>query len=106
MAKKEVQLKKEANKYVAEVNEKIDAATPKRIGLAIDIARQSDDLAIPTNDYVKYIKAEFRPQMIARINNQIKREAHIQSQIVLADETRKNLVSLSAQKAVIIKCAL
>lgn len=100
--KKGAEAEKEANKYVAEINEKIDIGTPKRIGLAIDIARQSTDLAIPTNDYVKYMKAETRPRLILKINNQLKREAMIQSKIVLADEIRKNLVALSGQKAVIM----
>ncbi|RDU61842.1 hypothetical protein [Helicobacter sp. MIT 14-3879] len=100
--KKGSEAEKIANQYIAEINEKIDVGTPKRIGLAIDVAAQSTDLAIPTNDYVKYMKPEVRPRLILKINNQIKREAMIQSKIVLADEIRKNLVSLSGQKAVIM----
>lgn len=100
--KKGSEAEKIADQYVAEINEKIDVGTPKRIGLAIDVAAQSTDLAIPTNDYVKYMKPELRPKLILKINNQIKREAMIESKIVLEDEIRKNLVSLSGQKAVIM----
>lgn len=100
--KKGTQAEMTANSYVTQINSAIDAGTPKRIGLAIDNARLKDDIAIPTQDYVQLIRADQQPQVIYKIQQQIKREAQIQSQIVLQDSIRKNLVSLSAQKAVIM----
>lgn len=97
-----------ANQYVAEINEKIDAGTPKRIGLAVDLARNKgnkigeEDIVIPTQEYIKYFRIDQRPQLVAQIQFQIKREAYIQSKIVIQDESRKNLVALAAQKALIM----
>lgn len=100
--KQGIEAEKIANEYISMINEKIDVGTSKRIGLAIDVARLDTDLAIPTNDYIRYMKPEVRPKLIAKAFNQMKREALIQSKIILADEIRKNIVSLAGQKAVIM----
>lgn len=91
-----------ADEYASQMRELIDAGTAKRIGLYLDVARKDQDFAIPTEDSIQYIKQDLRPKYTAQIQNQMKREAAMIAMITQIDDNRKALVTLAANKAVIM----
>ena len=92
---------REANNYVSGINKQIDINTKTLMGVTEQAMRQKDDIAMPTQEYVKYLKKDTRLRVIAQIKNQQQRQALIRAKIQEGGEARKNLVSLAAQKAVI-----
>ncbi|RDU52920.1 hypothetical protein [Helicobacter sp. MIT 01-3238] len=91
----------EANRHISNVNTQIDNNTKAMMGVAEQAARQKDDIAMPTQEYVKYLKKDARLRVIAQIKNQQQRQALLRAKIQEGGEVRKNLASLAAQKAVI-----
>lgn len=87
------------DQYVSKKNALISAGTAKRIGAAVDVARKSDDFALPTKDQVQYIRADLQPKMIAKIENQINREALISANVQAIDNARIALIGLAGKKA-------
>lgn len=91
-----------ADEYASQMRELIDAGTAKRIGLYLDVSRKDKDFAIPTEDSVQYIRQDQRPKYVAQIQNQMKREAAIIATVTQIDDNRKALITLAANKAVIM----
>ena len=87
---------------VGKLQEMIEAGKSKRIGLMLDLYRKKDDLALPTEEMLKYIRKDLRPKYIAKIRMQQKRDAAIVSYINQIDDYRKTLVELTAKKEVIL----
>ena len=99
--KKGSSAEKEANQYANKVNAKIDNSTKSLMFVTEQAMRQKEDIAMPTQQYVKYLKKDAKLRVIAQIKNQQQRQALIRMRIQEGGEIRKNLVALSAQKAVI-----
>ena len=99
--KKGSSAEKAANQYVNQVNEKIDNSTKALMFVTEQASRQKEDIAMPTQSYVKYLKKDAKLRVIAQIKNQQQRQALIRMKIQEGGEIRKNLVALSAQKAII-----
>lgn len=91
-----------ANDFVAEEIEKINTGTPKRVGYAIEINKQANDLAIPTQETIDIYADGFKADGIVKIKDQLRREANIRADVEFADSIRSNIIMLVAKKAVIM----
>jgi len=93
---------KEAQQITANASDKIDFGTNKRIQLYIDVLAKDDDYAIPTQEMVKLLREDMRPEAIAKIKQQMKREALIISELMQIDQARKDMLTIAGNKAVVI----
>ncbi len=91
-----------ASEYVQKNTQMIDDNTQQRIGFEIDLQRKDTDLAIPLQDSINYYRDDIKPEKIAQLKDQIRREAKIQSEVLRKDKLRADIVSLVAQKTVIM----
>jgi hypothetical protein len=92
----------EAKQITANASDKIDFGTNKRIQLYIDVLAKDDDYAIPTQDMVKLLREDLRAEAIAKIKQQMKREALIISELMQIDQARKDMLTIAGSKAVVI----
>jgi len=91
-----------AENYVQDATDLINANTDKRIGFEIDLQRKDTDLAIPTLDTINMYRDDIKPQKIAELKDQLRREAKIKADIITQDKMRADIVALIGQKAVIV----
>jgi hypothetical protein len=84
------------------LNNAIDAGTAKRIGLIMEATARPDDIAIPTQDTINLLRPDLKIAMTAKIQQQIARQALVMAEVQQIDDARKNIVSLTAQKSVIL----
>jgi hypothetical protein len=92
----------EAEQMSANATDKVDFGTNKRIQLYLDVLAKDDDYAIPTQEMVALLREDLRPDAIAKIKQQIKREAIIISELTQIDKARKDLLTIAGNKAVVI----
>ena len=91
-----------ANDYVQQNTQLIDDNTQSRIGYEIELQRKDTDLAIPLAETINYYRDDVKPEKIAQLKDQIRREAKIQADVLRKDKFRADIVSLVGQKAVIM----
>jgi hypothetical protein len=88
--------------YIKQATETISMNTSKRVGFEIDLQRKDTDFAIPTQETINLYADEKKPEKIALLKQQIKREAKIRADVILKDKLRADIVALVSQKAVIM----
>lgn len=91
-----------ANEFVHKNTQMIDDSTYNRIGYEIELQKKETDLAIPLQDSINYYRDDIKPEKIAQLKDQIRRESKIQAEILRKDKLRADIVSLVAQKTVIM----
>jgi hypothetical protein len=84
------------------LNDAIDAGTTKRVGLIMEATARPDDIAIPTQDTINLLRPDLKIATVAKIQQQMARQALIMAEIQQIDDARKNIVSITAQKAAIM----
>jgi hypothetical protein len=94
--------KTEADKKAMELRDAIDGGTSNRIGLILEATAREDDIAIPTQDMIELLRDDLKPTMVAKIQQQMAREALVVSEVQQIDEARKNIISLTAQKTKVL----
>ncbi len=92
----------EADKIVQSEFELIEASAQKEIGFEIERQAKDDDIAIPTQDYINVLREDLKAPTLAKIEQQMNREARISADIMLKADQQKQIVRLTAQKAVIL----
>jgi hypothetical protein len=93
---------KEAQKLSSNASERIAFGMNKRMSLYLDALAKDSDYAIPTQEMVKLLREDLRPEAIANIKKQMKREALILSELMEIDTARKDLLAIGGDKAVVI----
>jgi hypothetical protein len=96
------QAKSLTDDYVKAATDTVDMNTNKRVGFEVALGRKVTDLAIPTIETVNLVADEYKPETIVLIKNQMRREAKIRSKVILKDQLRKDIISLVAQKELIM----
>lgn len=91
-----------AGKLTIKDQEFIDNSTNKRIQAYLDVYAQPDDFAMPTQEMIKLLDEDAKVEAIAKIKQQLKREALIISELKQVDNSRKNILNIIGRKAVII----
>lgn len=94
--------KQEKDRYIDEIMPLIDAQTQLRASFALDRARNEKDLVYPTREYIELLRQDQRATETVRVQKQMKKEVEIIKNIYLEDDKRKNLIFLTAEKAVIM----
>jgi len=92
----------EAKQITANASDKIDFGTNKRIQLYLDASAKNNDYAIPTQEMVNLLREDLRPEAIANIKQQMKRETLIISELMQIDQARKDILTISGNKAAVI----
>lgn len=85
-----------------EYEEYIDVGSNSRIQAYLDVFASDDDIAMPTQEMVDLLTDEAKPEVIAKIRKQLKKEALIIAEIKQIDNSRKNVLSLISQKSAIV----
>jgi hypothetical protein len=92
----------ETKQITANASDKIDFGTNKRIQLYLDASAKNNDYAIPTQEMVNLLREDLRPEAIANIKQQMKRETLIISELMQIDQARKDILTISGNKAAVI----
>lgn len=91
-----------AKNYLQNVKVQISNAKANEIGQRLELARSSDDIIIPTQEYVNILRDDLKMSTIAKIRKQQLREAQIVSQVNEKWNKREILNQLIAEKELIM----
>jgi len=80
----------------------IDEGASHRILITKEAMSKTTDYAMPTEEGIKYLRSDYKAQAVANIYNQQMREAYIIAQIQREAEAQKNIVSITAEKQIIL----
>lgn len=94
--------KQTAENLVQDASQKINDMTEKRVQFEIELQRKDTDFAIPTQESLNIYRDDKKPEKIAQLKDQMRREAKIRADIELKDRLKADIVALLGQKAVIV----
>lgn len=91
-----------AEDYIEQATNTINDTTEQKVQNEINLQRKDTDLAIPTQDSIDIYREDLKPEKVALLKDQLRREARIRADIEMKDKLRTDIVSLLGQKAVIM----
>ncbi len=94
--------KNTAENYIEQATSSINDTTEQKVQNAIDLQRKDTDLAIPTQDSIDIYREDLKPEKVALLKDQLRREAKIRADVEMKDKLRTDIVALLGQKAVIM----
>ncbi|QKF93208.1 hypothetical protein [Campylobacter sp. CCUG 57310] len=87
---------------VRNIHKLLDAEQQKVLNFELSRAFNKDFIATPTREYIDILRQDIKVDTVNRINKQIREEVKIMKDIGLEYEKKKDIISLTAEKAVIM----
>lgn len=93
---------KVASKYLQKQQQTIDTQLNNQIGEAVNANRKDTDYVNPTQEMVKLMRPDIQANEVAKIKDQIRREAKIRADLTLQAQKKKNIMELITKKSLIM----
>ncbi|MBK3499189.1 hypothetical protein JJB27_08940 [Campylobacter fetus subsp. venerealis] len=91
-----------ASKHLQTQQQTIDTQLSNQIGDAINANRKDTDYVNPTQEMVKLMRPDIQANEVAKIKDQMRREAKIRADLTLEAQKKKNIMELITKKSLIM----